>query len=386
MKIASIVGARPQFIKIAPLCREFTYNKNIEHLIIHTGQHYDYMMSEVFFDELGIPEPSYNLEIGSGNHGWQTGEMTKRIEEVLLKENPDQIIVYGDTNSTLAAALAASKLHLYVSHVEAGLRSFNKKMPEEINRVLTDHVSSVLFCPSEVAVKNLRNEGLNNTINEGKLIDYNFPVTSHNSFSPTCDISRPLIINVGDVMYDVFLNAVEVAEKESNIIEQLQVYKKDYYLLTLHRAENTDNQKDLKEIIDFVNNVAEDKTVLFPIHPRTKKVYEGVESKLANNFKIIEPLGYFDMLMLLKNSLLVMTDSGGMQKEAFWLKIPCITIREETEWVETIESGLNVLYKNYQGLSHFPQSQNPVYGDGKASERIANIIVSIIKGNGKYNY
>ena len=383
MKIASIVGARPQFIKIASLCREFASKDNTKHLIIHTGQHYDYMMSKVFFDELGIPEPDYNLEVGSGKHGEQTGFITQRTEDVLLKEKPEVVLTYGDTNSTLGGAIAAAKLRIPVVHVEAGLRSFNKNMPEEINRVLTDHISSVLLCPSEIAAKNLREEGFSNIINGGKLIDYNFHVTSNNILSHSWDISHPIIINVGDVMYDILCYAIDVAENKSNIMNQLQVYKKDFYLLTLHRAENTDNQKDLKKIIDFVNKVVEDKIVLFPLHPRTRKVYDSIQSKLADNFKIIEPLGYFNMLVLLKNSLLVMTDSGGMQKEAYWLKTPCITLREETEWIETIESGWNVLYKNYQGLFHLAKSQNLVYGDGKASARIANIIYNVTNGNGE---
>lgn len=369
--LLSILGARPQFIKIAPLIKALdTHNlehgaPRIEHLLVHTGQHYDYEMSKVFFKELEIPEPDYDLGVNSGNHGYQVGNMLIRLEEVLLKEKPDLVLVYGDTNSTLAGALAAAKLNIPVGHIEAGLRSFNRKMPEETNRVLTDHVSSLLFCPTEAAVKNLQKEGFVNIVHNGKLIESNPNPSLFSSH-----ILDPLVLNVGDVMYDLFLYAVEIAESQSMILEKLQLSGKGYCLLTLHRAENTNNQRRFEEIINFVNDVSVGQTIIFPIHPRTKKVYENIGRKFAENVKITEPVSYLDILILLKNSTLIMTDSGGIQKEAYWFKVPTITLRDETEWVETIQSGWNILYKCYNG-SHKPSDLNGMlYGDGKAAERI----------------
>lgn len=314
MKILTVVGARPQFIKLAPFSKVLREN-GVNEIIVHTGQHYDENMNDLFFKELEIPEPDYNLGIGSGNHGEQTGKMLIEIEKIILKENPDLVIVYGDTNSTLAGALAASKLHIKLAHVEAGLRSFNKRMPEEINRVLTDHVSDILFCPTQTAVENLKNEG----ITKGVYL-------------------------VGDVMFDALLHFSKISDMKSNILERLNIKPKEYYLATIHRAENTDDHERLKNILTAFSKMNE--IVVFPIHPRTRKMinYYGVGDLLENdNIKLIDPVGYLDMLKLEKNAKAILTDSGGVQKEAFWLKVPCITLRDETEWIETVDLGWNRL-------------------------------------------
>jgi UDP-N-acetylglucosamine 2-epimerase len=314
MKILTVVGARPQFIKLAPLSKILREN-GINEIIVHTGQHYDENMNDLFFKELEIPEPDYNLGIGSGNHGEQTGRMLIEIEKIMLKEKPDLVIVYGDTNSTLAGALAASKLHIKLAHVEAGLRSFNKRMPEEINRVLTDHVSDILFCPTQTAVENLKNEGITNGV-----------------------------YLVGDVMFDALLHFSKISDMKSNILERLNIKPKEYCLATIHRAENTDNYERLKNILTAFSKL--DEIVVFPIHPRTRKMinYYGLDGLLDNdNVKVIDPVGYLDMLKLEKNAKAILTDSGGVQKEAFWLKVPCITLRDETEWIETINLGWNRL-------------------------------------------
>jgi UDP-N-acetylglucosamine 2-epimerase len=314
MKILSVVGARPQFIKLSALSREL--RKRHQEIILHTGQHYDDELSKVFFSELSIPEPDYNLGIGSAEHGEQTGRMLKGIEEVLLFEGPHWVVVYGDTNSTLAGALAAVKQGIPLAHVEAGLRSFRRSMPEEINRVLTDQVSSLLFCPTKTSVQNLRKEG----------------------------ITRGVHL-VGDVMYDSLKLHIKRAEKVSGIMEKFKFSRKDFYLITVHRAENTDIKENLNKIVEILTGL--DKRTVFPIHPRTKKslsefnLLDKLESK--GHLLLIDPVSYLDMLILEKNARCILTDSGGVQKEAFFLKTPCLTLRDETEWVETVESGGNEL-------------------------------------------
>lgn len=342
MKILTIVGARPQFIKAAMVSRailahnqkqDTKHNNPVTEVILHTGQHYDDNMSRIFFDQMGIPKPAYNLHIGSGTHGDTTGRMLSGIEKVIMNEKPDWVLVYGDTNSTLAGALAASKLHVPVAHVEAGLRSFNKRMPEEINRILTDHVSSLLFCPTTTAVKNLANEGIVENVH-----------------------------HVGDVMYDAALVFGELAEKQSTILEQLSLTSKSYYLATVHRAENTDDPKRLNNIFKaFFEIATENVPVVLPLHPRTKSALlkNGIADEndsLANDIAFpspvefvnpdviaVPPVSFLDMVMIEKNAKAILTDSGGVQKEAYFHKVPCVTLRDETEWVETVEARWNVL-------------------------------------------
>lgn len=376
IKVACVVGARPQFIKHLPVHKAFlSQSENINEILIHTGQHYDYLMNKVFFDELGIPEPNYNLEVGSGTHGYQTGEIIKKIEQALEKEHPDAVIVYGDTNSTLGGALAAVKMHIPVIHVEAGLRSFNKLMPEEINRVLTDHSSAVLLCPTKNAVENLKREGFTQIVNDGNLIKLNEEI------SYTFNSSKPLVVNVGDVMYDALLFSLSISSQKSNIVKELGLEHKGYNLLTLHRAENTESSLKLMELIDFVETVSGKTPVIFPVHPRTKKIFHSNSINIPQVIRMIEPLGYLDMLELTRNCNLVFTDSGGLQKEAYWLKVPCITLRDETEWIETVQSGWNVLYKDYKAPHNPYTYSNYLYGDGRASERIVNILIQVIKEN-----
>jgi len=307
MKIASVVGARPNFIKLAPVSKEL--RKEFDEVLVHTGQHYDYEMNKIFFDEMGIPEPDYNLGVGSGSHGYQTGEMLKRIEEVLMKEKPDLVLVFGDTNTTLAGALAAIKLHIKVGHIEAGLRSFDKRMPEEINRALTDHCSDILFCPTETGVKNLKNEG----------------------------IAKGVYLT-GDVMVDALQENIKIAEKKSKILDELDLKPEEYFLATVHRAENTDDFSRLRSIVDAFCEIVH---IVFSCHPRTEKMFKKFDlwDRLQKSVKVIKPVGYLDMLVLEKNARKILTDSGGIQKEAYIFKVPCITLRENTEWVETIEDG-----------------------------------------------
>ncbi len=313
MKVVSVIGARPQFIKCAPVSREL--RQVAREVLVHTGQHYDDGMSGVFFRELGLPEPDYHLGVGSGSHGQQTGQMLTQIEEILLKETPGQVLVYGDTNSTLAGALAAAKLHLPVAHVEAGLRSFNRKMPEEINRVMTDHLSDLLLCPTETALENLRREGLTTGTHL-----------------------------VGDVMYDALLDNVERAKQTSTILERLRIEPHRYILATVHRAENTDELPILEGIMKaFQSLVDSGRTVVFPVHPRTHKQLGKLSFHCPARLVLLDPVPYLDMVLLEAMAQLIATDSGGVQKEAYWLGIPCLTLREETEWIETVESGWNCL-------------------------------------------
>jgi UDP-GlcNAc3NAcA epimerase len=358
MKIATIVGARPQFIKAATLTRIFRSLPAVEEVMIHTGQHYDQNLSAVFFEQMGIPEPAFNLGIGSGTHGFQTGRMLEEIERTLQQVQPDYVLVYGDTNSTLAGALAAVKLHIPVAHVEAGLRSFNRAIPEEVNRILTDHTSDLLFAPTETAVANLQREGLAN----GR-----------------CHLT-------GDVMYDAALYYVPIAEAESRLLDSLDLIGRDYILATIHRPINTDNLSNLKTILDAFAKIAEDIPVVLPMHPRTRHrlLGAGMLDKISSGIRVIEPVGYLDIVMLEKHARLLATDSGGMQKEAFFYRVPCVTLREETEWTELVDLGWNrlappvstaaVLTALRAALEAGPGAEAEPYGDGHSAERIASIL------------
>jgi len=348
MKIVSIVGARPQFIKAAPVSRQL--RRRHQEVLLHTGQHYDYGMSQIFFDELGIPLPDVNLGIGSASHGRQTGEMLVGIEAVLLDERPDWVLVYGDTNSTLAGALAAVKLHIPVAHVEAGLRSFNRRMPEEINRILTDHIADLLFCPMQTAVSNLAAEGIVAGVH-----------------------------NVGDVMYDAVLYNSALASTRSQILEQLEVQPGAYLLATLHRPRNTDDSGRLRAILEAFEIVGG--TVIFPTHPRTRKAIAVQVQRVPSNVWMVEPVGYLDMLRLEQQAQAILTDSGGVQKEAYFFGVPCVTLREETEWVETVQLGWNRLVgadrdKIVAAVRdvRIPDEHPPLFGDGHAAERIVTLL------------
>ncbi len=357
MKILTILGARPQFIKASALSREFKKQPEIEEILVHTGQHFDKNMSEVFFREMEIPEPKYNLNINSLSHAEMTGKMLIGIEKILLKEKPDYVLVYGDTNSTLAAALAAKKLNIKLIHVEAGLRSHNMQMPEEINRILTDRISDLLFCPTEQAVRNLKAEGF--------------------------DKFRCNIILSGDVMYDNALHFADMAAKKSKLTNIHQPESGKYLLCTIHRAENTDNPGNLNQIISALNTLSRDYRIVLPIHPRTRKILESTKQNL--NFTPIEPVGYLDMIALIKNSHLVLTDSGGLQKEAYFFNKFCITLREQTEWTELVENHVNFLtgagnsdiinaVRQLSGIP-FPEKSNP-YGDGNAAGKICETLIT----------
>lgn len=360
MKIVTIIGARPQFIKAAMVSKEL--DKIAEEIIVHTGQHYDKNMSDVFFEQLEIPKPKYNLGIGSGSHGKQTGEMLIKIEEVLLQEKPDYVMVYGDTNSTLAGALAASKLLIPIIHIESGLRSYNIAMPEEQNRILTDHISSILICPTKTAVENLKKEGITQNV-----------------------------YLTGDVMCDSVLYYSKLADKKINCsnIDLVPIYEKkeikDWYLTTIHRAENTMDDRNLSTILQVFEKL--DKMVIFPVHPRIKKMVNKLYSENKyKNIYFVEPVDYLTMLYLTKNACKVVTDSGGLQKECYILDTPCITIRNQTEWVETLNDGYNILAKPEQEdlykkitNSQINKSKEKVhyYGNGHASQEIAEIIKNV---------
>ncbi len=361
MKIISIVGARPQFIKAAMVSREIANQPGIEEIIVHTGQHFDDNMSEVFFMAMKIRHPHYNLGVNSLSHGAMTGQMLEKIEKVLMDEKPDFVLVYGDTNSTLAGALAAVKLHIPVGHVEAGLRSFNRRMPEEINRVVADHVSDLLFAPTGTAVNNLKREG----------------------------ISEKKIFRSGDVMYDAALFYGAICERESDILAKLSITPKNYALVTWHRAENTDDSERLKALFDGLKNAAEQIPVVLPLHPRTKLALEreGIANDVGKEMKIIDPVGYLDMIKLEKHARIIATDSGGVQKEAYFFKVPCVTLRTETEWVELVEMGWNQLVdpSSSEKISSAilnakaPDKKNGenIYGDGHASQKIVKELLKL---------
>jgi UDP-GlcNAc3NAcA epimerase len=362
MKLVNIVGARPQIIKAAAVSRAIVkHNKKhparpIIEIIVHTGQHYDRNMSQVFFEELDVPKPDYNLGVGSASHGEQTGKMLQRIEAVLVKEKPDYCLVYGDTNSTVAGALAAAKLHIPVAHIEAGLRSFNRAMPEEVNRVVTDHVSALLFCPTQTSVDNLAMEGILAGVHQ-----------------------------VGDVMYDCILfYAKKTKSVDREILKRLGIGSKSYYLATVHRAENTDDGARLAYIFKAFNEIADEECpVVLPLHPRTVKYAHKNSLKFTNCVKVVQPVSYMEMVALENNARLILTDSGGVQKEAYWLSVPCVTLRDETEWVETLESGWNILAGADKGRiinavrnGHKPRRVKPqsIYGNGTAANQICNIL------------
>lgn len=360
MKIVTIVGARPQFVKAAVVSREFSAYKNIQEVIIHTGQHFDTNMSDIFFEEMHIPKPNYNLNINGLSHGAMTGQMLEKIERLLIQECPDWVLVYGDTNSTLAGALAAKKLHIKVAHVEAGLRSFNMKMPEEINRILTDRLSDILFCPTDVAIKNLMEEGYGNI--------------------------KTQIIKSGDVMQDAALFYAEKAKKPSIDIPQ------KFILTTIHRAENTDDPAIIRSIFSALEIISANTPIILPLHPRTRKKLEDLQYRFdKSNILFIEPLGYLEMVYLLKHCILVMTDSGGLQKEAFFFKKRCVILREETEWVELVENNYNIISgsdKNFiVGNAQKAMENNNLnfdinlYGDGQAGRCICSTLLDFDKKN-----
>ena len=345
MKILTVVGARPQFIKAAPVSR--VLRRTHEEVLVHTGQHYDDNMSDVFFRELSIPEPDINLGVGSGSHGAQTGAMLQGIEKVVIDTKPDWVLVYGDTNSTVAGALVAAKLQVKLAHVEAGLRSFDRRMPEEVNRVLADHVSDLLLCPTRVAVRNLAHEGIGSGVHL-----------------------------VGDVMYDAFLFNMEAAREQSQVLETLGIEPGAFALVTVHRAENTDDAERLHSIV--LGLEASEQEVVLPIHPRTRS---RLTDALPPRIHVVEPVGYIDMLALESAATVIATDSGGVQKEAYFLSKPCVTLRDSTEWSETIEAGWNILVgadakKIADAMRTFrPEGKRPdLFGDGHAAEKISALL------------
>lgn len=361
MKIVTILGARPQFIKSASVSKAIENSNSIKEVVVHTGQHYDANMSNVFFEELGLIKPKYELHIGSGNHGEQTGKMLIEIEKVLVTEKPDYTLIYGDTNSTIAGALASVKLHIPIIHVEAGLRSYNRRMPEEINRLISDQLSEILFTPSDSATENLLKEGIN--------------------------LSK--IHNVGDVMFDNVLHFSKIAENRSAICQDLGLKNKNFVLATIHRAENVDDYETILNIFLTLDKISHRIPVILPIHPRTKAAVQKfgfLHNNFNTNFRLIEPVGYLDMLQLEKKAFKIITDSGGVQKEAYFLRTPCVTLRTETEWIELVEAGVNqlvnpvssdmIIESTFNSTEVFTENQN-LYGDGKSSIRIINIIENL---------
>jgi len=378
IKILTIIGARPQIIKAAALSRAIasSYKEHIQELIIHTGQHYDDSMSEVFFREMQIPRPHYNLNIGSGNHGQQTGQMMESIEKLILQEEPTGVLVYGDTNSTLAGALAASKLHIPVIHVEAGLRSFNKKMPEEINRIACDHVSTLLFSPTHTGIKNLEREGISH--HQGSALSFDHPGVYH----------------CGDVMYDNTMFFRDLSLESAQILQDLDLKDKAYILATIHRPSNTDHPENLENIIQALDKVSREKhiDIVLPLHPRTASIlkraeYESCTRLIQNNtyIRLIPSVSFLEMISLEAQAKLILTDSGGVQKEAWFMEKPVVVLRNETEWVEIIEAGNGTLCgadseKIHQATLNYldspPLSYPPIFGKGKAAVEILETLLS----------
>jgi UDP-GlcNAc3NAcA epimerase len=348
MKIVSIVGARPEFVQSAPVSK--AVRRIFDEILVHTGQHYDYQMSQTFFDEIGIPKPDYNLDVGSGSHAKQTAEILVRLEDVLLQEKPDLLIIRGDTNSTLAGALAASKLHIPIAHIEAGERSFDQRMPEEVNRLVADRLADIYFCASHSAVRHLNDEGI-----------------------------RKNVFWVGDVMLDAMLANLPLAREKSKVLSRLGLEPKTYALVTIHRAANTDDPTRLESILYALSKV-EDK-IIFPAHPRTRGAIARLGKNFSEHVQMIDPVGYYDMAVLEENARLIATDSGGVQREAYFLQVPCLTLRDETEWTETVEAGWNLLVgadegkilAGWRNISS-PIEHPPIFGDGKASEKITQLL------------
>ena len=355
MRVLTIVGARPQFIKAAPVSR--VLRRHHEEFLLHTGQHYDDAMSDLFFRQLKIPTPDLNLEVGSGRHGAQTGAMLQGIESVAVEQTPDWLLVYGDTNSTLAGALVGAKLHIPVAHVEAGLRSHDRRMAEEVNRIVADHLATILLCPTETAVANLAREGITHGVHA-----------------------------VGDVMYDAFLQNLEIARQSSTVLDDLGLQRGRYQLLTVHRAENVDRPEILDAILTGVGDSG--RHVVFPIHPRTRAALNATGRRVAGNVMLIDPVGYLEMLILEENAEAIVTDSGGVQKEAYFVGRPCITLRDRTEWTETVSAGWNVTAgTDPAAVAHAMRNVRPgkerpeLFGDGHAAERVVEAISAIKAGN-----
>jgi UDP-GlcNAc3NAcA epimerase len=349
-RIITVIGARPQFIKAASLSRLFKNHNQVEEILVHTGQHHDAIMSDVFFDELKIPKPSYSLNIHGGSHGQMTGHMLAAVEEVFIKEKPDAALVYGDTNSTLAGALAVSKLHIPVIHVESGLRSYNRQMPEEINRVLTDHVSALLFCPTQTAVNNLLKEGISKGVHL-----------------------------VGDVMNDATLYAIEKIEGDDVLKEKFDYLPDRYAVMTVHRAESTQSLGEFQKIVAYAEkfSIENGLKIIFPVHPRTKKLVDELP-QFPESITLINPLSYLETQYLLTKAAFVLTDSGGLQKEAYFHRVPCVTLRSETEWLETIEAGWNRLWT----VDHYcDRSEITDYGHGDATHKIMKEIVAFFEAS-----
>lgn len=342
LKVLTVVGVRPQFIKAAAVSRAFREHGGIQEILVHTGQHFDDAMSGIFFDELEIPAPAYNLEVNSLSHVAMTGRMLEKLEEIMLVEKPDWVLVYGDTNSTVAGALAAAKLHIPVAHVEAGTRSFNRRMAEEINRVVVDHLSSLLFCPTQTAVTNLAKEGIETGVH-----------------------------HVGDVMYDVALATVAKAEQRSRILEELALRPKGYAVATVYRAENTDDPERFTRVMAWLTEQGERLPIVMPVHPRTRKFMDGL-GHIPKNAQLIGPLGYLDMAWLMHNAAAVFTDSGGLQKEAYFHQVPCVTLRDDTECVETIEAGWN---RPWTVADYQPRREITDFGGGSGGSEIAGLLV-----------